>query len=259
MTNPSKEPTPSEPKGTLRGPFEPWDFEALSGPRSRSPEYNEKRLEARRRLLALGKDAAKKVKSIGVSLEARSSLHNPHAFNGNRVSRLWTYLVRAKTEKARLRKVLGSDLAKDLDRAYKNIYLCLAIEHDALEVSLRIHADAWYDGQNLLRRVKAEGLDGWLSVLNTLDGFRLGLDDWKGEWRCGKLTRESLEEYLRHYTPGEHQLLVERRWPVPTDPEQRKAILAGEVSETMLAEVLRLVPLYEYCAWSRTSDFLFES
>lgn len=259
VPSPSREPKNSEPSSSSVGPFVPWDFEGLSPARSRSPEYNEYRLQARRRLLGLGKAAVKEVKGVGLSMEARSSLHNPHAFNGNRVSRLWTYLVRPKAEKARLRKVLGSDLAKDLDHAYKNVYLCLAMEHEALEVSLRIHADAWYDGQNLIRRVQSEGLDGWLTVLNTLDGYSLGLDDWKGEWRCGELTTERLEEYLRYYKPGEHQMVVVRRWPVPADPDQRQAILTGEVPATLLAEVLRLVPLYQFCAWSRTSDFLFSS
>jgi hypothetical protein len=248
-----------EPRVASKGSFEPWDFEALSDARARNSEYNEYRLQARRRLLALGKAAVAAAKDTGVLLEARSSLHNPHAFNGNRVSRLWTYLVRPKAEKVRLRKVLGADLAKDLDQAYKNAYLCLAMEHGALEVSLRIHADAWYDGQNLVQRVKAETLDGWLCVLNDLDGFRLGLADWKGEWRCGALTPERLEEYLHYYKPGEHQLVVERRWPIPTDPEQRKAVLTDEVPKTLLAEVLRLVPLYRFCAWSRSSDFLFSS
>lgn len=259
VPSPHSEPQSREPSPSSVGPFAPWDFEALSPARSRSPEYNEHRLQARRRLLGLGKAALKETKAMGVPLEARSSLHNPHAFNGNRVSRLWTYLVRPKAEKARLRKVLGADLAKDLNQAYKNVYLCLAMEHDALEVSLRIHKDAWYDGQNLVRRVKAEGLDGWLSVLNTLDGYRLGLDDWKGEWRCGELTRERLEEYLGYYTPGEHQLVVERRWPVPTNPEQREALLQGDIPQTLLEEVLRLVPLYKFCAWSASSDFLFSS
>ena len=55
---------------------------------------------------------------------------------------------------------------------------------------LRIHADAWYDGQNLKNRVEREGVAGWLAELNALDGFRLRIDDWKGEWRCGELEPE---------------------------------------------------------------------
>ena len=78
--------------------------------------------------------------------------------------RIWAYLTRTKAEKTRLRRVLGPDLAKDLDAAYRNAYLCLAIEAEALEVSLRIHPEGWYDGQNLLHRTKAEGVRPLLST-----------------------------------------------------------------------------------------------
>ena len=67
---------------------------------------------------------------------------------------MWTYACRGKAEKKRLRGTLGADLAKDLDAAYRNAYFCAAVESDALEVSLRIHADAWYDAQNLAKRLK---------------------------------------------------------------------------------------------------------
>ena len=240
-------------------PFEEWDFVALSPQHARSPETNARRLAARRKVGALGKAVVRAAASLaaGLKLETRTSLHNPHAFNGGKVDRLWTYVCRGKQEKSRLRKVLGRDLAKDLDSAYRNVYLCIAIEHRALEVSLRIHPDAWFDGQNLVNRVKAEGGGGLLERLNALDGFRLQLHDWKGEWLCGGLTPERLEEFLRFYTPGEHGLYVERRWPVPDQPGARGAALADDVPETLITETARLLDLYRYAAWSEESDFLF--
>ena len=148
MTAEDTQPRPTrEPE-----PFEEWDFEALSSERARSSEYDERRLRTRRKLLALAKAFVARASPAGVALEARTSLHHPHAFNAHRVRRLWAYLTRTKAERTRLRRVLGRDLAKDLDSAYRNGYLCIAIEQDRLEVSLRIHADAWYDGQNLVRR-----------------------------------------------------------------------------------------------------------
>ena len=72
--------------------------------------------------------------------------------------------------------------------------------------------------KNATRRLSKEGVRGWMALLNELDGYQLRLADWKGEWPCGKLTPEQVEEYLRFYTPGEHALAIERRWPVPTDP-----------------------------------------
>ncbi len=238
--------------------FEEWDFAALESERSRSPEYNERRLLTRRKLAALAKRARAELASQGLALESRTSLHNPHAFNGMRVTRLWAYLVRAKAEKTRLRRVLGTDLGKDLDAAYRNAYLCIAIEAEALEVALRIHADAWFDGQNLVRRLAADGRRTWLGLLNTLDGFQLRLHDWKGEWRCGAITPEALDEYLRHYVPGEHLLAVERRWPLPKalGPARAAALDAGTPA-LLVTELARLVPLYRYAAWSTESDFLF--
>jgi hypothetical protein len=235
--------------------FEEGDLRALSAAYARNPEFNDRRLVLRRKLLALGK---RFLEGRGLPLECRTSLHNPHAFNHMQVRRLWLYVCRAKKEKSRLRRVLGPELGKDLDAAYRNAYLCLAVESEAVEVSLRIHSEAWFDGQNLLNRLRAEGQDEWRGLLNGLAGFRLRLADWKGEWRCGELTRERLEEYLSYYVPGEHALAVERRWPAPEGSgPARAALFAPEAPGMLLAELERLLPLYRYAAWSETSDFLF--
>ena len=235
--------------------FEEWDFEGLAEHHAGQAESNDYRLRARRKLLAMAKEVAKRAKPLGLALDVRTSLHNPNRFNGMRVRRLWSYATRAKAEKTRLRKLIGAELAKDLDSAYRNAYLCCAIEHDALEVSLRVHPEAWYDGQNLVNRTKADGVKPWLALLNELDGFHLRLHDWKGEWPCGSLEPEQLEEYLKHYTPGEHRLAVERRWPAP--PRAREAALGDAVPEILVEESLRLVPLFRYLVWSKESDYLF--
>lgn len=256
MTSADKEPSaPGAPTA-----FEAWDFESLAPARAKNPEFNAPRLAARRRLAALGAALVKSAKPEGLPLLSRTSIHNPHAFNGMRVQRLWTYVTRDKGAKSKLRKVVGRDLAKDLDSAYRNAYLCFALEHEFVEVSLRIHADAWFDGQNLKKRLTAEGLQPWREALNRLDGFHLRLHDWKGEWPCGALTTEKIEEFLRYYTPGEHRLAVERRWPVPSSQGPnpvREAALQPEVPGMLLAEAQRLLPLYRYMAWSDESDFLF--
>ena len=246
----NQSPAPKEPTA-LRGAiaFEEGDFFALSPAMSGNPDANARRLGTRRKLLALGKEVAKEA-----GLECRSSLHNPHAFNGMRVSRLWTYLVRSKADKRKLKGVLGAELGKDLDAAYRNAYLCMAIEADALEVSLRIHSDAWYDGQNLKNKVGSE-VRAWLGELNRLEGFRLRMDDWKGEWVCGDLTPERLEEFLSYYTPGEHRLTVDQRWPAP--PGARDHAFGEEPPQRMKAELERLFELYRFIAWSPENNFLF--
>ena len=262
MARPSRRvmPTPkhSDPK-PHDGPilFEEGDFHGLSEGLARDPQYNDRRLIARRKLLALGKRALPKLAEAGALLECRTSLHNPSQFNGNKVSRIWAYLMRSKADKKELKSVLGRDLAKDLDSAYKNAYLCVAVEAEALEVSMRIHPDAWYDGMNLKKRVEAEGQAELLSLLNDLPGFQLRMHDWRGEWRCGEISPERLTEFLGHWTPGEHSFAVEQRFPCPSGA--RGPALEEGAALHLESELLRLAPLYRYTAWSEESSFLFSS
>jgi hypothetical protein len=258
MSAPRTEPEPRP----LAGAFAEGDFRALAEPLCKDPQYDERRLVTRRKLGAIAKAGVAAVAAAtdgAVTLLARTSLHRPHAFNQMRVRRLWAYLARDKPAKMRLRRVLGAELAKDLDAAYRNAYLCVAIEAEALEVSLRIHADAWYDGTNLRNRVESSAgeLAAWLAHLNTLEGYYLRLADWKGEWRCGALDTDRLREFLRYWVPGEHALAVERRWLAPAG--DRGLALAADVPERLVAELARLAPLYRFCAWSAESDFLFKS
>ena len=242
-------------------PFEEGDFHALGEALGRDPQYNDRRLVTRRKLASLAKSAidglAADALASGGELEllARTSLHQPHQFNHMKVRRLWSYICRGKKEKARLKRTLGADLAKDLDAAYRNAYLCVAIENEALEVSLRIHPDAWFDGQNLVNRVKQQGRATWLALLNQTDGYRLRLDNWKGEWICGELNGDGLAEFFKYYKPGELGLAIERRWPAPQGA--RGAALDAGVPALLVAELRRLGPLYRYAAWSQESEFLF--
>lgn len=255
MSSTGDSPAPRRGGSRTLEPFEAWDFEALRPPRSRSAEYNEKRLGARRRLEAIAK-ALTKASPDAAKLEVRTSIHNPFPpVNGGSVERLWAYLSRPKAHKTKLKRELGSELGKDLDQAYRNGYLCVALESDVLEVSLRIHPDAWFDGRNLTRRIEAEGLRPLLALLNELEGFRLQLADWKGEWICGELEIEQLEEFFRFYVPGEHLLAVQQRTPVPES--LRDVLLTPELPGQLVDQLVGLVPLRHYACWAPENDFLF--
>ncbi len=248
-----------EPK-PLEGlaPFEEGDFHVLSESLGRDPQYNDRRLVARRKLGTIAQNAVVAIEAATqgeVALLQRTSLHQPHAFNHMRVRRLWAYICRGKKEKTRLKQVIGPELAKDLDAAYRNAYLCVALENEFLEVSLRIHKDAWYDGQNLLNRMKQEGTAEWIKILNRLPGYRLKMDDWKGEWLCGKLDSDRIAEYLKYYKPGDHSLTVERRFEA--SPGARAALFSPEIPLRLISELVNLVPLYRYTVWSKESDHLF--
>ena len=235
--------------------FEDADFHGVSARLARDPQYNDRRLVLRRKLLSLTKVLVARAKDEGLGLEARSSLHSPSMFNGMQVKRIWGYAMRDKAAKKKLKSVLGADLAKDLDAAYRNAYLCVAVEGEAVEVSLRVHADAWFDGTNLVNRAKKEGVKPWRDELNKLEGFVLRLADWKGEWTCGKLDVVQLEQFLKYYKPAEHALSVEQRVPAP--PGSRAHLCAPDLPQRLVEQALRLAPLYRFMAWSDESDHLF--
>lgn len=256
------QPPDVEPKPLAAlAPFEEGDFHALSDPLSRDPQYNDRRLATRRKLLSIAHVALERLSADAAAsggaldLAVRTSLHHPTVFNHMKVRRMWAYVCRGKKEKARLKRTLGAELGKDLDAAYRNAYFCVAIEDAALEVSLRIHPDAWFDGQNLIQRTQREGLAIWLALLNSTPGYRLKLDNWKGEWICGQITSDWLRDFFKYYKPGEMGLAVERRWPAPAGA--RAASLAPSVPALLVDELRALAPLYRYAAWSQESDFLF--
>lgn len=244
----------------LAGPvaFEAGDFHVLGESLGRDPQYNDRRLVARRKLGTIAQAAVTAIEQASegeLALLQRTSLHQPHAFNHMRVRRLWAYICRGKKEKTRLKQVIGPELAKDLDAAYRNAYLCVAIEAEFVEVSLRIHKDAWYDGQNLVNRVRTEGPAEWIRILNGLPGYRLKMDDWKGEWVCGRLDTDRIAEYLKYYKPGDHSLTVERRFEVSGGTSAM--LFAAEFPAQLVDELVRLVPLYRFAVWSKESDHLF--
>jgi hypothetical protein len=232
----------------------------LADPLGRDPQFNDRRLVTRRKLGAIAQQFLERWKSSvhareGMApLMARTSLHQPHAFNHMKVSRQWAYLCRGKQEKARLKRTIGAELAKDLDAAYRNAYLCVAVEAEALEVSLRIHPEAWYDGQNLLHRCQRTGVDLWLELLRAQAGFRLQLDNWKGEWPCERMDRDRWSEFARFYRPGELGLAVQQRLSAPR--AARGPALDPHLPQRLVAALEGLVPLYRFAAWSAESDFL---
>ena len=131
--------------------FLPTDFERFRESVQTDPEFNEARLEVRRKLESIGKSAADALSAPPYLLVARASIHHPHQFNGFRVAQQCTYLSRGKKERTFLKKHLGDEIGEDLDTDYTHTQLVLQIDEQGLIFALRIHAKAWWDGENLKR------------------------------------------------------------------------------------------------------------
>lgn len=232
----------------------PTDFERFRPEVQANPEYNAERLAVRRKLDAIGKALAQRLGSAGAALTSRASLHHPYRFNRFKVDSQWVYLSRADKERRQLQRILGVELGQDLDQNYRHTLLVLEIHQHGLEMALRVHKDAWWDGTNLERKcVRAPERERLAALLRELAGFGLHIHDFRNIHTCSSITSEELSETLRYYKPGEHWLHIEKE--VPRDST---LVVADDFLAQLGTEFERLMPVYRFVAWSPENNFLFE-
>lgn len=229
------------------------EFELYRPEFQRNEEYNEQRLVIRRKLDALGKLAAKQLSEKGCELTARASLHHPYTFNGYRVATQFMYLSRGDAERRALKRILGVDLGKDLDQNFQHTLLVLEISQEGLEVALRVHKDAWWDGENLKRRLQsAAEREAFATLVRVLTGYAVRVGDHRRLHPCESMTAAELGEMMRYYTPGEQWFHLFHRFakdhPFVTEPG---------FSESLVAELHALLPVYRFVRWSPESNQVF--
>ncbi len=235
--------------------FLPTDFERFRPEVQSNPEYNAERLEVRRKLDAIGKHLCRKLEGERIALTARASLHHPYRFNRFQVDSQWVYLSRAEKERRLLKRILGVELGEDLDQNYVHVLLVLEIHQHGLEIALRVHKDAWWDGENIKRRLAAAAeRESFAALLRSLAGYGLHIHDYRNVHACGTMTAEEVANTIQYYKPGEHWLHIERA--IPRDDPW---IAADGLLERLEVEFRRLLPVYGFIGWSPSNNFLFQS
>lgn len=233
--------------------FPPSDFEKYHERIQRDPEYNDARLQVRRKLDAIGKHVAKTLSGKDVELVSRASLHHPYTHNGFRVSSQSVYLSRGEKERKAIVRHLGVDLGKDLDQNYTHTLLVLEISEPGLQIALRIHKNAWWDGENLKRglasRVRREELT---KALHPLGDYGLRVGDHRRIRACSTLTERELAEAMSFYTPGDQWLHIERH--IPRDDE---FVTEEGLLERLEEQFQVLLPAYRMIRWTKKNDQLF--
>ena len=229
------------------------DFEKYRERLQRDPEYNDARLEVRRKLDAIGKYLVKKLATKDLELVSRASLHHPYRFNGFRVSSQSMYISRGEKERKAIVRHLGVDLGKDLDQNYTHTILALEIAEAGLQIALRIHQGAWWDGENLKRGLASrERRDELAAALNPLGEYGLRIGDNRRVRQCSGITERDLSEAMGYYTPGDQWLHVERNIE-RDDPFVTEDGFLDAIEE----QFQLLLPPYRLMRWSKKNDQLF--
>jgi hypothetical protein len=230
------------------------DFAAFEKEKQRSAEFNAERLVVKRKLAALGKDLAPALAAAGLDLEARTSLSHPYTYNGYKVDSMWVYFGRSDAAKKEIKKRLGGELGKDVDPTYQGVILLVEIDRDRVACGLKIHPAAWWDGQNLARRVRSADreAEALAALLNALPrGYAMTIGDWRKRYEAGKLYAADVRNYFQWYRPGEVWLHLLHETP------REAAIAAGPALAAELAPRLAaLAPIWRFAAWAPGNDFV---
>lgn len=230
------------------------DFAAFEKQKQRDSDFNGERLLVKRKLAALGKEIAPALAAAGLDLEARTSLSHPYTYNAFRVDSMWVYFGRSEAAKKAIKKKLGAELGKDVDPTYQGAILLVEIDERRVACGFKIHPAAWWDGQNLARRVKSgDAAAAELTrILNALPaGYAMTIGDWRRRYEAGKLYPDDIRNYFQYYRPGEVWLHLLHETP------REAAIAAGPVLARDLGPRLAaLAPLYRFTAWTPENDFV---
>ncbi len=222
------------------------DFLAYEKHRQDDPEYNALRLSVRRKLKALADDCKKRAKALGVALDSQAGLHHPYSFNSFRVREQRAYLCRSKKERTKLAKFFGEALGKDAETHYIQTVIEVSLDDQVVEAALRIHPQAWWDGECLKKKVaEPDGMDEWITNLKALPaGFQLRMHDWKKVYWANQANAQEMREYFESYTPGNHWLHLVRELP-----SEDALDMGEEAGEWLITSMLSLLPVYRMILW----------
>lgn len=228
-------------------PFLVRDFLAYERHRQDDPEYNALRLSVRRKLKAIVDDVKKRAKELGHDMSSQAGIHHPYSFNSFRVREQRAYLCRSDKERKKLAKFFGEALGKDAETHYIQTVLEACVDDQVVEAALRIHPQAWWDGENLKKRLlgSEDAMVEWCTMLKALPvGFALRMHDWKKLYWARSANPQEMREYFETYTPGEHWLHLVRELPKEDAVE-----MGDEAPEWVATSLCSLLPIWRSILW----------
>lgn len=226
--------------------FHERDFLAYESHRQDDPEYNALRLAVRRKLKAIADACVERAKAAGVALDSQAGLHHPYSFNNFRVREQRAYCCRSKRERSKLAKFFGEALGKDAETHYIQTVIEVSLDEQVVEAALRIHPQAWWDGENLKKKVAdPAGMAAWCNALKALPpGFVLRMHDWKKNYWATSANPQEMREYFETYTPGNHWLHLVRELP-----REDAVAMEDSAAEWLVESMLAVLPVYRMILW----------
>jgi hypothetical protein len=235
------------------------DFDAYAPSKWSSNVYTRTRLEVKQKLLALGRDVAGGLCAADSSpLACDASVEYPALWNHKQVDAQHLYFWRSPQARKEIDGIIDrartiASLVEDPSPQRSHVFLAVSVNHEQVEIGLKLHPDARVDRQNLERKCEDFfARDRLVALIRALPaGWLVGVAG--GDMvAAGVFDDEALKRLLAAFAqPDSQWLTVARRYPRASGDTGTPGF--GDLARADLAAVL---PIYHFIAWSRDNDFV---
>jgi len=244
-------------------PFTDKDFETYRQEKWQSNVFNRERLEVKQKLEALGRILSPAMAAAdGAPLECEVSVEYPALWNQRRVPNQHLFFSRNKDSRQELEGIISKKrtmaaLIEDPSPLRHHILLSVMIDHEQVELALKLHSDAAVDRDNLDRLSQDFfTMEKLVGMVSSLPGeFCVGLLSEgapRGEVISAPEVDEGALRKLVQELPGADSWLTIWR-SLASDDELARSEEFVPFAQEQLASLL---PVMNFIAWSRENDFI---
>lgn len=237
-------------------PFAAKDFDAYLERKWQSNAFNRERLEVRQKLEALGRLLAPTiVAGDGSLLDPEVSAEHPALWNQRRVENQHLFFSRNAEARKEIdgiisRKRSMAALIEDPSPLRNHIFLAVMIDHQQVELSLKLHSDAAVDRDNLVRKtVEYFQREKLLQMIQDLPAeYAVGIVG-REEHPAAGVDDETLQQLIQDLPSAESWFVLRRSLSRDDSIVQQPDFV--DLARDTLATLL---PAYNFIAWSRDND-----
>lgn len=235
--------------------FSEADFEAFQPARAGSNAYTLPRLKAQERCVAAARGLAEVARASGLGVELRASDAAPSLWNKHRVTAQWVFLWRDAAARQALEALLrqGRSLGETLTDPtpfYRHAFLALYLDVEAVEVTVRVHGDAWADVRNLRALVAQDGAAQALCDILASLGPSAVLGVTGGpSWAAARVDPAALRASVDALTAPDAWWHVTARIP-----RAEALALGADLGARLTFEFGQLLPVFRAVAWRPDND-----
>jgi len=238
------------------------DFDAYLPEHAASNAFARARHELKQRMVAWARGVVERLAEMGIAIEATGSDEHPSARNARRADCQRVFFLRDAEARAELERLTDRkrSIAARLGEPTlhkSHAYLAIRLDHERVEVSLEVHAEAWVDVRNMRARLadpeRAIELAAALEALP--EQFSIGLASDASRAPCSPsgasagAANDTVRALLDRADVEKSALWI--GWSVPRDVVLAHADL---LDEQLGDAIVALGPLYKLVAWAPDND-----